>query len=425
MLLRAVISAWLLTSTVTSLRRREEDPTPQSRAWSDVPFYMYQLPEWSRHCHHADRQHNQNVYPDISLYDVMSNHPWRVQTPSEAKLFVVPAYLSLSAYGWCGDHSANLHSLYDSLQSSEFFKASNGSDHVISAFAWRLDPDHVTAAYGPLAPLLQRMIVAHYESKDYERAFPVPYGPVDVGLGLSSLARDQRSHSVFFMGQADWSLRYRTRRIAISQVSRFWPDSKMIQALEPTEGWKIAFPECRGNKTTGCWMNPSYDDYVAFGRQSKYGLVIQGDTPSTSRLYDLLQFEQTPVIISKGFQDQAMPFPDELPWSDFAIFVDPDAFEAEPQRLMEDAIQQASNKTKLELWKKVRPALDWSIRSVCIGTAVLSHVARRFLDGGSLSRAWDTPHCQSPVQSFAAIDAHAQRPNVAELKKVLMEERFA
>ena len=57
--------------------------------------------------------------------------------------------------------------------------------------------------------------------------------------------------------------------------------------------------------------------------QSKFALIIHGDTPTTSRLYDAIANMQIPVFLSPTIYVEGLPFLDKVPWYDFSVFIDP------------------------------------------------------------------------------------------------------
>lgn len=56
--------------------------------------------------------------------------------------------------------------------------------------------------------------------------------------------------------------------------------------------------------------------------QSKFGLVIRGDSPSTSRFYDLIASGTIPIVISKYLLAEGLPFTDKIDYEKFTFFVD-------------------------------------------------------------------------------------------------------
>lgn len=63
-------------------------------------------------------------------------------------------------------------------------------------------------------------------------------------------------------------------------------------------------------------------DYLKYFFNSRFGLVIHGDTPSTSRLYDSIASGSIPIILSNQIQREALPFYDKINYAGFSYFID-------------------------------------------------------------------------------------------------------
>lgn len=424
---------------VQGLHRRThgEDERVAPTAPDNVPFYMYPLPEWSIGCD-TNWAHHQNNYPDVAMYQVMDHHPWRVHDPAAAKLFVISGFFSLSQQGMCGNHTSNMISVLQTLLKLPYLMRNQGRDHLLSAFAFQMDPGNL----GALKSLADNFIVAHYERRDFEHAVPVPYGPVSVrGMAFSLPEWDSRPGSLFFIGQADHRWSYRTRRRALHYLPEHYANSTLVQVpSDPREAkwhvvmdaWddppslKTELPMCdEAGRLSGCVMRRNYDGYVALGRRTKYSLVIHGDTPSTSRLYDSLQFSQIPLMISERFKLLAMPFDRDLPWDEIVVWLNQTNFHLDPVGTMADAVTRAAEPDQLAMWMRARPFLDWSMGSPCIGTALLSDVARKFLNMTDLPPAWLTQDCERRIPGKNVTTQLQRDVNMTILKEILVDGRFA
>lgn len=426
----AVYLASLLFLPVAALRLPDVVDTKNL----SVPFYLYKLPDWCKTCEDplfyqwGDRvpgTFHQNEFPDVALYEVLRDHPWRVERGEDAKLFVVPGYFSASYDGLCGSHRKHMEELARTLAESPWFRRSGGRDHVISAFLHFMQP----AAFLSAEPYINKLMVLHFENRDHNRGVVVPYGPVSArGVPIQEVPLAERKHSLFFMGQADTRYEYRSRRRALHILPEVFRDSVLIQATKTVKNSSSINaaddpPSLKGELrtctppgvVTGCKMQFNTDAYIKFGRQSNHTLVIEGDTPSTSRLYDAVQFGQVPIIISDRWKEIAQPFPFELPWDDFAVFMDPRDFTRDPTGSMKAAVAEASKSKRRELMRKVRFLLDWHYGGHCIGTAMLSDVGRRFLGMADLPPAWKTPLCEE-TYTAALVDPDMPRPGTRKVK---------
>lgn len=377
-------------------------------------FYIYAGPgvDWVNDCEIDKLPHYfQDWYPDVAVHQKLAQHPWRTHDPDRASLFFVPAYTSWSLIGGCGDHLENMEATAKLLRKSEYFQKSGGSDHMLSAFLFSLNP----ASLGDMSDLISKMLVANMESdrgaldtanSGFSKSFAIPYGPVSVIrpdlLGDTTPPRDSRSHSLFFMGNADNRPRYRERRIAIRALGDAFPDAVLVDTEEgfrpalAAEGdpreLQTRLPECGEGQYMGCRAEMAAGIYMGLGADSKYTLMIHGDSPSSSRLYDAFQFGSVPIIISQGFRVHATPYPDDVAWKNVTVFVNQDTFVSDPVTAMVKATRKADKLLEEDLLR-ARLALDWTMSGHCQATSLLSHVGRKFLHVADIPPAWTSPSC--------------------------------
>lgn len=81
-------------------------------------------------------------------------------------------------------------------------------------------------------------------------------------------------------------------------------------------GQPIKCSSCTATKE----MTQNYKNYL---KSSKFALIIHGDTPTTSRLYDAIANLQIPIIISPTIYVEGLPFINKVAWYDFCFFIDP------------------------------------------------------------------------------------------------------
>lgn len=409
------------THTHTKAVHRES--TRPRRARTSVPtkhtslrVYVYQGPEWVKKCNWSTHA---NSLPEIAMHSALERHHWRTMNAKDADLFFVPAYLSLSSLGRCGDHATNLDSLASYLKDSHYFPRNKGADHLIAAFQFDLIVGH---SYFSLAtvlknPSLTNMIVARFENNGrFDAELSIPYGVQRPDLDEAAIPSfDARSRSLFIMGQADCRFAYRERRVALTKLPSAFPDSAIIQtggpqncsenlqfntSTYPPELMIPPLPKCSSlpaNARTGCQYSGSTDEeYIDYGIDSKYFLMIHGDSPSSSRLYDAIHLGAIPFIIADNFTQQAMPFPDELPWQQFAVFITQQAFFEDPVTEMQKAMNLVKNNQSmfLERLAEVKLALDWSVGGDCMGTVLLTHIARHHFGQKHLPPGGSSPDCR-------------------------------
>jgi len=64
-------------------------------------------------------------------------------------------------------------------------------------------------------------------------------------------------------------------------------------------------------------------NYFKYSINSKFALMIHGDSASSARLYEAISHGQIPIIISTGIFENALPFIRQVPWQDFCFFISP------------------------------------------------------------------------------------------------------
>ncbi|XP_061355549.1 probable arabinosyltransferase ARAD1 [Gastrolobium bilobum] len=236
----------------------------------------------------------------------------RVLDPDEADLFFVPFFSSLSLIvnpvrpagsGPGSDKPAysdeeNQEALVEWLEGQEYWKRSNGRDHVIVAS----DPNAMyrvidrvkncvllVADFGRLRPdqgsLVKDVVVPYsHRIKSYEG---------DVGV-------DNRNTLLFFMGN-----RYRKEGGKIRDT--------LFQILEKEDDVIIKH---------GAQSRESRRAASQGMHTSKFCLHPAGDTPSACRLFDAIVSLCIPVIVSDNIE---LPFEDTIDYRKIALFVETSA----------------------------------------------------------------------------------------------------
>lgn len=254
---------------------------------------------------------------------------------------------------------------------SPFFKKNKGSDHLVVCSHWRIAP----TSRPPLemwkrAPNIRRVLhhikVANYEIMDklyyntlkekepgysletqYFRTYTTgartwlctivtPY--VDDGEALRQNREltfekwQERHYDYLFVGKALYRQGYATRRnLAQSFADGYFEDLKYILAIfddaYPPDGedwaWhpdcylELCMDRCANCKWPG-WMTSHYQNY---SMDTKFSLMIHGDSPTSARLYESIANGQIPIIISSNIYVMGLPFISRVPWTEFTFFV--------------------------------------------------------------------------------------------------------
>jgi Exostosin family len=294
-----------------------------------VPFFVYEGPAYDflRNCSvngtEALQQHRRYKHGDDVLFvERALQHPWRTRNASEAVLFVVPVLLTFAIRhnGICGRTASQMQDITAAaLHESPHFQASGGADHLIVASSFQQhQPKTYTRAF---KGVLKRMVFGSFEvfpthigahlaedwaDRLWRCTVVTPYVDKHKPMNVSSLEPlkqfRQRKFSVFFMGQVTMKGAYGLRR----KVGDVVIASKKMNAIYSSSAkWGSAYTaHCTAGcaakgRCVGCtmpktqWQN--YEEYLA---DSQFSLMISGDTPSSSRLYDAISSGVIPILVS-------------------------------------------------------------------------------------------------------------------------------
>ena len=146
-----------------------------------------------------------------------------------------------------------------------------------------------------------------------------------------------RKINFHFMGRIDKrKIGYRTRvqmyeYLKAKNVSKVWKTEKIVYANSEknfyTKYKKIPicnFKKClKKHHCVNCYLdNKARTYYPETIKQTKFVLMLYGDTSTSSRLYDAISVGAIPVIMSNQLMTYGLPFIQDVPWRDMLFFVD-------------------------------------------------------------------------------------------------------
>lgn len=138
------------------------------------------------------------------------------------------------------------------------------------------------------------------------------------------------------IGQVDHRPAYRFRRCVCEAITHI-PD-RHVRALSvcasTSNSSATVFPaKCRGDKDhwpsisnkapeeVACTMQKSKRKYCDAVRKTRFTLYAAGDTPSSNRLADAIQYGSIPVFLQKN-QTAVLPFQNRVPWQAFSVMAE-------------------------------------------------------------------------------------------------------
>lgn len=327
---------------------------PETQSKNRIPFYIYESTHDTDFFNLCDPHDLQNHSTDQNGDDLqfiyhLQKHPWRTWNPQQAKIFIIPLPLNFivkqnkdwhfshqhNDKGHCGDQ--HIYTILDKyvrriLQTPTFLK-NYGHDHLLVASDWRLRrlTDFPVSVY----TLLKNITIANYErqmhhsfqdsgqllvSKMWSRTLISPYVEKsllykhpEIITSVSTFEHwKQRNIDILFMGRVLNSHRGYRFRYAINKhlATTFKSLAEHSNQTLPTyifgskgklrnnQAGPICI--CDQYRCSNCQLDAkTMNQYEKYLLDSKFGLIIQGDTPTTSRFYDAVANYQIPIIISK------------------------------------------------------------------------------------------------------------------------------
>lgn len=140
-------------------------------------------------------------------------------------------------------------------------------------------------------------------------------------------------------------------------------------------------PECQcmdhtsSGSCVSCKASPLLkSNYVSNFFNTKFGLVIRGDTPSTSRLYDTICSGAMPIILSEHIKYIGLPFVEVINYEDFSFFINREKTEvlSELVKIISQTPESVL-KLKYEALLKVQEKLCWRMNH----STVFDHILQQ------------------------------------------------
>lgn len=252
---------------------------------------------------------------DKSIYELLKLHPGRTYNQDEADISVIGIPFRRSYYQDKENHKERIELAFDIIFQNTHFKKNNGSDHLLIATHWafsdwcHLSNELITSE---IWNRLENVTCTRYEyfrmskwenilsdsSKTYEpkslfdcywektkKSILVPYKTTYEGeiISYDFNIWSNRPNLIFYHTRKSPSSHGATeiRHLPIKYKNIF---SGSIGYDIPKEDWISEF------------------------KNSKFSLIIRGDTPSSHSFVNSIMYGCVPVIISDLFEDVAVPF---------------------------------------------------------------------------------------------------------------------
>ena len=318
---------------------KEADATIQAKAEIllnlNIRYYMYDHPnitlsntrfpririlkKWARYHHEGSN--------DAQMLAALEQSPLRTLTPEDAELYIPPIPMMNI---FASRNSSNLFDLaFDTLVNHELFRQHQGNKHILISTPYILYRSDKMRHVFPMKkwhPLIYNMtpvlswdpnaiynaVKEGFDFKDFDfqrletlsrRSFSVGLGDAvsSIGLQLASLEKFQKSSNLIF---------YQSR------TELFFNNSTIFRHAPITNITHAEFPKsCIG------FGLKDPDEWLREFQDSKFCLVIRGDSPHSHSLWRAIRLGCIPVIAADSLPIYAPMFKSTLNMSEYAVLV--------------------------------------------------------------------------------------------------------
>ena len=274
----------------------------------------------------------------------LKNHPWRRYNQNESLVFVIPANFDAMFHEECKKSEvAKLHqTIIATLEQSDAFQKYQGRDHLFLSTYFKVSLYFKTRRR--LSYTLRNVIWAERLDKGHSNC------RVSV-LHNSPLPRandDKRNHTLFFIGQADQRTAYRHRVKAISSLTGIG-ENNVLLGTPCRDG---VLPQCNHSDSGCCVPRIELNEFLHLMRESKWNLMIGGDTASSGRFPEAIAMGVPNIIISPDVQHY-LSYQCIIPWKNFTILTNPNIFQEHPETTIQEALSKYDSK-----WEEMKEQQD-------------------------------------------------------------------
>eukprot|EP00873_Tetraselmis_striata_P036984 jgi/Tetstr1/457248/TSEL_004177.t1 len=359
----------------------------------------------------------QHLGPELFLHQHLASHPWRTRDPDTADLFVAPSLLAFALHdGLCdglrGDEV--IAALTEELTSSPHYARAGGADHLLVFTHWRarhrmflLEPGHQprthnASVYSAFATATRRFILGHvmrsgalcrrrfmHWAAPSAAVLTVPYLVPSVlpSCAASPSGDDSMPETVACdagdQGEASFA-EYRAAR----NHTLFFVGNTLRAETAPAKA--AALHVCHPTEMAGCQLAAMSGKSVdAMMRGSLFSVHVRGDSAGSSRVEAAVASGTPQIFLAGRYEAEVAAFPCKVPWGDMVLGLDHDAFLAQPETTVREALRvligghgQGHGNRWRGMWRlqqEARRDLLWHVEGSRVGHNIL-------LDAGRLLR---------------------------------------
>merc|ERR1712083_759053 len=128
-------------------------------------------------------------------------------------------------------------------------------------------------------------------------------------------------------------------------------------------------------------MNQDNELYIRGMKNSKFNLMIHGDSPTSGKFFDSIAFNLINIFVGIDKQNMMdfLPFAGVIPYEKFTFFIEPNEFEKNGYELLKNIIHNTSDEvlenmiSNLTFYKK---HILWNIKGSLVVNEVLKEVVK-------------------------------------------------
>eukprot|EP00732_Lithocolla_globosa_P001205 Lithocolla_globosa_v1_NODE_560_length_3748_cov_17.769022.p1 type:complete len:459 gc:universal NODE_560_length_3748_cov_17.769022:2036-660(-) len=336
-----------------------------------VPFYMYPTDQFLGYTacgdirERASAKHNHDIY----FLQALQNHPWSV-SPEQAVIFVVPLLVDHICTRMCGKDPVKVFkNARNVLERSPWFQKCQGCDHLVVGAAghpckanfFKHIPHVILGAdeFSRYQPV--RCALSVGDTTLYASMHP-NITPNNAPILPQFIPFENRSNFLTFMGQAKKKGHsgYKIREVLLTTKKPFNFSVWITTSSPEFETVKT----CAGNDRDRCFLRLSLMESQRVMEDSKFALVLRGDTYGTDRIFNAFAAKSLIVYVDDASDHVLgiMPFANIIPWRDILIRISSVDFEKDPVAELNKlkTIPAHLLQYKLDLMELYMGDLDWA-----------------------------------------------------------------
>ena len=377
---------WNLASSAARYQQAPRNPTKhlsrnipsvnsnkQNKGGSSIKFYIYDYPDIT--LNDVNLRCDKDNTADMSLLQLLRQHPDRVQSPHLASMFVIPTpiYQSFKCDASSGKkyHVTRVNRAMNKVIYNVWFKKQSGRDHLLLGHSYHFSLWAANEQFlsGTWIAALQEVSVTRFESYNQKFRNSLLYGhhkawnwPIVVPYTVpSELSIINPIPTLSQFQSRPFLLFYHIRRTSYAHNATALRRAPLVfNASDCNIGYEIP----RRAWLSG-WSN------------SRFCLVVRGDTPTSHSFFSALTTYCIPVVISDAYQEVGMSFGIDI--NTVAIVIKEDSVLHNPWVILDTLRELSKEDIQSKLWaiQKLQPQLLYRHPNSSMVSLVIAEFAKK------------------------------------------------